>query len=425
MKAVLANRIFLDVDGQTKTDLKEKLTYRIPARHQKDFPTVIRNVKNVKPNIVSIPSGATKHIPESYEIIDKRITKDVEFPEFKGTLRPTQQDIYDDVDSSCIINAKVSFGKTFTALAIAGKLKQKTLIVTHTVALRNQWQREIEKVYRFTPGIIGSGKFEVDTPIVISNVQTLNKKLSSVSKMFGLTVIDESHHCPSTTFTKILDSMWSKYKIGLTGTLQRKDGKHIIFRDYFGEKIIQPPTENSLSPEVYIHYSNFKLADGMQWAQRVNKLVYDKGYQKEISAITAAFAAKGHKVLLVADRVEFLENCAELIGENAVCITGNIKNDNEREELLSLVESGEKNVLAGTQSIFSEGISCNPLSCIVLATPINNEPLLEQLVGRIQRIHPDKLTPAVIDINLQGNTAKRQAKARLGFYMKQGWKIAT
>ena len=42
---------------------------------------------------------------------------------------------------------------------------------------------------------------------------------------------------------------------------------------------------------------------------------------------------------------------------------------------------GEKDILFGTQSIFSEGISLDVLSCLVLATPINNEPLLTQLIG--------------------------------------------
>ena len=68
--------------------------------------------------------------------------------------------VYDELDDSSIINAWVSWGKTFTGLAIAGKLGQKTLVITHTVPLRNQWAKEVEKVYGFSPGIIGSGSFE-------------------------------------------------------------------------------------------------------------------------------------------------------------------------------------------------------------------------------------------------------------------------
>ena len=78
-----------------------------------------------------------------------------------------------------------------------------------------------------------------------------------------------------------------------------------------------------------------------------------------------------------------------------------------------------------TQSIFSEGISLDILSCLILGTPVNNEPLLTQLIGRIIRTYEGKQQPTVVDINLIGNTARRQASQRLGYYIKQGYDIST
>ena len=86
--------------------------------------------------------------------------------------------------------------------------------------------------------------------------------------------------------------------------------------------------------------------------------------------------------------------------------------------------SSTKEILFGTQAIFSEGISVNALSVLILGTPINNEPLLTQLVGRVIREQEGKQTPVVVDIHLKGNTARKQASNRMGFYMKQGWKIS-
>ena len=63
------------------------------------------------------------------------------------------------------------------------------------------------------------------------------------------------------------------------------------------------------------------------------------------------------------------------------------------------------------------------LSCLILGTPINNEPLLTQLIGRVIRKEEDKRDPVIVDIHLKGNTAKRQASTRMGHYMKQGYKI--
>ncbi len=63
------------------------------------------------------------------------------------------------------------------------------------------------------------------------------------------------------------------------------------------------------------------------------------------------------------------------------------------------------------------------MSCLVLANPINNEPLLEQLIGRIKRKSPNKQKPIVADIALSGTTGKNQERARRGFYLKEGYDV--
>ena len=234
-----------------------------------------------------------------------------------------QQSVYDDIQGSAIINAWVSWGKTFTALAIANKLKQKTLIVTHTVALRSQWEKECKKVFGVAAGVIGSGRFEINEDIVIGNLQTLYRNQDKIAKEFGTIILDEMHHVSSPTFTRIIDSNRARHKIGLTGTMQRKDGRHVVFRDYFSNTVYKPPKENYL-----------------------------------------------------------------------------------------------------TQSIFSEGISVDCLSCLILGTPINNEPLLTQLIGRVIRLYEGKPQPVIVDIHLEGRTARKQAGARMGYYMKQGYEVA-
>jgi hypothetical protein len=90
---------------------------------------------------------------------------------------------------------------------------------------------------------------------------------------------------------------------------------------------------------------------------------------------------------------------------------------------VSEILHGSKNILFGTQAIFSEGISVNSLSCLILGTPINNEPLLTQLIGRVIREREGKLQPKIVDIHLKGNTAKKQASNRMGYYMREGYHI--
>ena len=425
MKAVLSNRIFMEVSNELQSKIDEELTYAIPPRNPLDPPFIIKNMGIVRKGLVTLPIGRTDLIPEDYEIVDKRVNSPIEGFDFKFTLRPSQQSVYDDVSDSCIVNAWVSWGKTFTALAIANKLKQKTLIVTHTLALRAQWEKEVKKVFGVVPGIIGSGQFDLDHSFVIGNVQTLYRRINSIKDVFGTIILDEMHHVSSPTFTRIVDASKARYKIGLTGTMERKDGRHVIFRDYFSTTVYKPPKENYLVPKVHIVKSGVRFPDGANtpWASRINAIAYNWEYQNMIALLAANYAAKGHKVLVVSDRVDFLKQGHKLVGENSICVTGEIPHEQRPGMIKELFN--DKDILFGTQSIFSEGISLDCLSCIILATPINNEPLLTQLIGRIIRIYEGKPQPIIVDIHLVGNTARRQANARMGYYMKQGYEVET
>ena len=140
MKAVISDRIYLTVNSDQQRKIDRELTYAIPTYKYGDPPLVIKNMALIRQGLIAIPSGREDLIPVDHEIVDKRIKKSVKFPPFKLVLRPSQQNVFNEVNDSSIINAWVSWGKTFTALAIAGKLGQKTLVITHTLALRKQWE---------------------------------------------------------------------------------------------------------------------------------------------------------------------------------------------------------------------------------------------------------------------------------------------
>ena len=186
MKAVLSDKIWMNFTPELYEMVKLACTYKIPSKIPGDPPTIRRNYGLVGNKFITVPIGKQEIIPKEYEILDKRIYNPVTFPEFKFTLRKSQQDVYDVVDDNCLINADVSWGKTFTAIAIASKLGQKTLVITHTVPLRTQWEKEVKKTLGITPGIIGSGKLDYKKqPIVVANVQTLRKHINTLKEEFG------------------------------------------------------------------------------------------------------------------------------------------------------------------------------------------------------------------------------------------------
>ena len=287
------NRIYMDANLELREKLSKR-TYKIAPQNLMILRSLLRICSGCAKIWYQYQSDEEDLIPNGYEVVDKRLVP-VDFPAFKFVLRESQQAVYDELDDSSIINAWVSWGKTFTGLAIAGKLGQKTLVITHTVPLRNQWAKEVEKVYGIAPGIIGSGNFDTDSCIVVGNTQTLYRNIDRIRKMFGTIILDEMHHVSSPTFSKIIDSSHARYKIGLSGTIERKDGKHVVFRDYFGNKLFQPPKENFMTPKVNIYRSEVRFMDGanIPWANRVNNLANNEEYVHSISLLASYYAARG------------------------------------------------------------------------------------------------------------------------------------
>jgi len=437
MRAILSNKIYLDRPVDIQADYIEKqLTYRIvPAKAQTfkingrvvSKTETIRTFTRVSSKVLAIPIGRTDLIPEGYEIVDKRINEKIDWPTPSIPLNEFQQPVYDEFNESAMINAGVGFGKTFTALHLAHKLGLKTLVVVHTLALRDQWINEIERMFGIKAGVIGAGMDKTDSPIVVSNIQTLVKVKDKYAKMFGTVITDECHHISSRTFTETLVTFHARYYIGLSATLTRLDGKHVLFNNVFGDKVYTPVRSNIMEPRVEILNTNRYLTRDVAHVQKMNDLLYDVSYQEFIAGLALIKMQLGYKVLVTASRIEFLNEVYRLIGEeNTVLITGSSadsKTQAQRERLLDQITSGEKHCVVASRSIFSEGISLNALSCLILAEPSGNPSILTQLIGRIMRQLPGKKQPVVMDIQFADSASRRTNNDRMKVYLESGWDI--
>lgn len=206
--------------------------------------------------------------------------------------------------------------------------------------------------------------------------------------------------------------------------MQRKDKKHVLFPDYFGTKIFKPALANTMAPKIQVIQSGITLKPGATWVEKINDLTERPNYQRFVAELTQLEIANGHSVLVVADRVEFLQKVKEYVGETCLLVTGETSFE-DRQRVKEQILSGEKQAIAGSRQIFSEGISINRLSCLILAVPMSNDSLLEQLVGRIMRQFPGKPEPVVVDINFAGYADKKQNNDRLGLYLRKGWQVTT
>jgi superfamily II DNA or RNA helicase len=428
--ATLSNRIIIKpVNPEYAVHVKGATTYKIVDDFKtkisnRDIYKIIKTHRVLPGGGVALPIGRKELLGDFYDIVDNRIVKPEVFPEPKIPLRDTQKEICDLVHDNCMINAQPSWGKTFTGLHIAKKLGQKTLVITHTTILRGQWESEIKKLFGIEPGVIGGGSMvNMESPIVVANTQTLIKFIDNLTDVFGTVIVDECHHIPSNTFSEIVGKLKARYKIGLSGTLLRKDGQHVLFRDYFSETIYRPERENLMTPNVVLVNTDIKLPPAAHWAHRVTELCNLDEYRDFIARLANTMAERDYKVLVVGERVEFLESITRRTFDNgSVCITGNTDHK-ERIKMMEGVPSGETNIINASRTIFSEGVSVNELSCLILGSPIANEINLTQLIGRIQRISPGKKTPVIIDPQLADNSSQKQAKARMEYYMRMGYKV--
>lgn len=425
-KAVVSNRIYLNCElkSELRTVLNDNLVYKLSQMPVSPYPLVINNIIKVTDSIVSIPSGRLDLIPEDYEIVDKRAKTPASIPKPSFEPREDQQAAIDFIETSGLVNAKPGWGKTIAGLGIAHKFQQKTLIITTTTIIRDMWIKEVEKWFGIKCGVIGGGKLNFDAPITVGNIQTVRKKATELANEFGLVIVDEVHRCPAKTFTDTIDAFRAEHKVGLSGTLLRKDGLHCVLPDYFSTNVFIGKDENRMSPAIHLWESASSISSNefIPWANQINKLYSTHSYKTEILNLANLYMDAGHKILVLFDRTFILEELHKLTEDRTLLITGSI---GDRDKILD--EIGKKDSIAkglwGTQSIFSEGFSVSELSCVILATPISNDPLLEQIIGRIQRQAEGKKTPIVVDIGLGGSTGNRQKNTRKRFYINKGWEI--
>jgi superfamily II DNA or RNA helicase len=415
-KAVLSNRIYLSRTKPLHDYLLEKLSYQLPPKRPGLPSEYYCDVTRINDNILTIPIGRIDLIPKEFEIEDKRIINPVNFPKFKHTLRDDQKEVFNQIHDSCIISAKPGWGKTFTAISIAKKLGQKTLVVVHTKKLFEQWIEEVENTLNIKAGVIGDGKYNINSPIVIGINRSLQTRLDKIRSEFGTIILDEVHHLPATVFKSIIDACRARYKIGLSATLWRKDGKHVMLHDYTGTSIFNAKDRNRIQANIVVVNSGIPFSSDPKkhWANRVNELVQNPQYIELVLNLSQAQAQRGHKVLTVSDRVEFLETCGHVM-PNFQTITGSTS-----DEKVDLVNHDG---IFGGSKIFSEGVDYPILSSLIMAQAINNRALLEQLIGRIERVYMNKPYPEAIDIALEGKTAKYQLSQRINFYIDRGYRI--
>ena len=118
-------------------------------------------------------------------------------------------------------------GKTVVALMAIERLAVRTLVVVPTIELLGQWRSAISERLALPEehvGVVGGGRREprAITVITFDSAAMPTRQLDD----FGLLIVDEAHHLPATQYRRIVGKVGAPFRLGLSATPERRDGRH-------------------------------------------------------------------------------------------------------------------------------------------------------------------------------------------------------
>jgi|TARA_B110001469_G_scaffold77737_1_gene73610 superfamily II DNA or RNA helicase len=355
---------------------------------------------------------------------------------FAGELRDYQNHIVGEFmkkasDGGGLLEIPCGRGKTVMALKILSEIGVKTLVVVHKSFLLNQW---VERIEQFLPGArVGRIQGQIidveDKDVVIGMLQSLSMKdyPNSMFESFGLTIVDEVHHIAAEVFVRSLFKIVSHHMLGLSATMQRKDGLTKVFKMFLGDVVYKEKA--NMEHNVLVKAIEFQSAD-----EEFNTIVYDyRGnpqYSTMISKLCSFYDRSNfilkvlktsfqedpkQQIIILAHNKNLLTYLYKAIDEDDYATVGYYVGGMKE---AALKESESKNIIIATYSMASEALDIKSLTTLLMATPKTD---ITQSVGRILRTKHSQ--PVVIDIIDKHPLFQRQWQKRKTYYHKQKYSI--
>lgn len=359
--------------------------------------------------------------------------------EFVGSLRVNQLPIVeaylskvnDRTGGGGLLDVPCGWGKTAMALYICSRLQVKTLVIVHKSFLVNQW---IERIEEFLPsariGKIQGKEIDIQNKdIVIGMLQSLSVKHYSEDTFasFGLTIVDECHHISSEVFSQSLTRIVTKYTLGLSATMTRKDGLTHVFKMFLGEVVyavkriaddtvlvktlLYDSKDDAFKETVYDHRGNpqystmiTKICDYNERSEFILKVL-----QNELTH------TKEQQIMILAQNKSILKYLYDAIVHRNLGSVGYYMGGMKESQLK---ESETKQIVVATYAMASEGLDIKTLTTLLFATPRTD---ITQAVGRILRVKHNR--PLIVDILDTHDVFQRQYKKRLAYYKKNKYTV--
>ena len=393
--------------------------------------------RSTKPLIPVPPDQWTNRLAEG---------NDISVP-FEGALRPVQQQAIDayraEIDArggtgGGLFDLGCGEGKTAAAIYVATTvLRKKTLVIVHKEFLANQWT---DRIRQFAPtariGRLQGQTVDIDNrDFVICMLQSLtklDKYPRSLFQSFGLTIVDEVHHISSKVFSRALYTVVTKHTLGLSATMERKDGTTEVFKWFLGRVVFT--SNRDTSHQVEVHQVYYTCGDSefndtarnyrgeVQYSTMISKLcTFGPRTDFILGQLIQLLTAEPHRqVMVIAHNRNVLTYAYQWLTHRHPSITVGYYVGGMKEEALKATELCT--VVLATYSMAAEALDIPTLSVLFMVSPKTD---IVQTVGRILRIKRTDMRPLIYDFVDTHEFFRRQAATRRTFYRKQGYRLVS
>jgi len=328
-----------------------------------------------------------------------------------------------------MLQGETGSGKTSVTTYVAGHFGCKVLVLCDMGSLQGQWEAAFNGVWGKKVQIVSSKDTEF-ADVCCATFQLLNKNatlLEKISEEFGLVITDETHISAAESWKKVLLSINSYYRCGISATIFRKNYERDLLVDLIGPIAVEMYDENKLIPKINFVQTGVNFCSSSP--DDYTTILTDLAFNEQRNALIISIIKKGtelnRKILVIAPRVEQLkvlcEESKDFCKPFVYAGSTTLKQDLELKERLA---AGEIDVIISANKC-SKGVDLPSLDVLVIATPTNNETNVVQWVGRVLRKCEGKPKPIVFDLVDGGSLAAAFKYNRTKWYKKMGFEIGT
>jgi superfamily II DNA or RNA helicase len=317
-----------------------------------------------------------------------------------------------------IVESPTGSGKTIMGSYIACQLGQPTIILVNKEDLVEQWLDALVNVLKIPAHLIG--RVQQDTcewkgkQFVIGMVHSIiipGRYPEAMYQYFGMLILDEVHTMATECFIRSCQMFPAKYRLGLSATPDRKDGKTKLLHWHVGPTLVRGKIE-VMAPKVLVKQTGWgiplvrkKVDEGYVMVP----LPHQPGRMMSVIKAMAASEYRNHEIvnfvvqsykadrncLILSDLREFhLDRLFQML-TNAGIPGNHIGYYVGQMSKIQLELSKVKKVILGTFKMVSTGTNVPAWDTLVLATPRAD---VKQPVGRVLRVVAHKRTPVVLDL---------------------------